>query len=120
MQELLRDLTLGLVGGPSLSASPDDRLDPLGMECGEDHPEVLAIDPSGPSPLVREVIKDPWEEDGISPTVGDGEFWADRDVEGLDIGDVEEALPPGDDTLNKVQGTVGIRGQVDVLQEKED
>ena len=66
------------------------------------------------------MIKDPWEEDSISPTVCYGEFWADRYIEGLDIGDVEEALPPSDYTLNKVQGTVGIRGQVDVLQEKED
>ena len=120
MEELLRDLTLSLVGCTGLSASSDDRLDPLRMECGEDHPEVLAIHSSGPSPLVGEVIKDSWEEDSISPTVSYGEFWADRYIEGLDIGDVEEALPPSDYTLNKVQGTVGIRWQVDVLQEKED
>ena len=72
------------------------------MECREDHPEVFSIDPSGPSPLGWEVIKDTRELGSISPAVWDRQFRSDRYVDWLGILDIHKALPPCDDTLKKV------------------
>lgn len=102
------DVSLGLVSGPSFSRTSDDRFHPLRMECREDHPEVFSIDPSSPSPLGWEVIKDTRELGSISPAVWDRQFRSDRYVDWLGILDIHKALPPCDDTLKKVQGAVGI------------